>query len=275
MLHSDIHRLEQRIIHLLAEHPGASASWLHAECSTRFGPCSIQGIYYELRKLQKAGSVVKVGDTFSLSLSWAFELVNFADVIYDRYISSASSLEIIPEAQSSRTWKFTNLLRLDDLWVQTMIALFEHTGCKQKFAWTPHPWFYFAQVGKVNQFYKLFHQRGWKYYATIGGTTFLDTHYAQQMDTRFFEYRIGEAPVFGNMSQHHGIIGDYLITVKLDSATTARIEELFQSIHCLADAHYQRVAEVLNTKGKLTLKVEHNPKKVGAYTRKFKNYFGA
>jgi hypothetical protein len=152
--------------------------------------------------------------------------------------------------------------------------LLSNSDSKQKFGWNPHPWFYFAQVEKVALYYRMFKEYGWKYYSTIGGNTFLDQFYAESMDPTIYEYRIGQTPVFDDMSRYYALIGDYMITVKLDPATTQRIEELFCSISCLSDANYQRVSRVLNSQGKLSLKVEHNPSKVRAYTRKFKEFFG-
>ena len=266
--------LSQRIIELLADSPGANAAWLHQECNLRYRNCSIQAVYQELNKLQSQGIVVKVKNTFSLSLSWSFSLINFADKIYDNYVASASHLQIIPERSSQISWRFNDLLRLDDLWVQAMIALFGHTRSKQMFSWIPHPWFYFAQIEKVSQFYKLYEQEKWHYYATIGGDTFLDRYYAQNMKVSRFEYRIGQTPVFSDMSKHYCIIGDYIISVKLDKLTSQRIEELFSSIHSLADATYERVSLVLSAKAKLTLKIEHSPTKAKKYAKKFARYFG-
>ncbi|MCB0322563.1 MAG: hypothetical protein KDD69_03285 [Bdellovibrionales bacterium] len=273
MVSSDVQRLEQQLVRLLADYPSSTAGWLHQQCRAARS-CTVQGVYHELRKLQKRGVVVKVGDCYSLSLSWAFEFVQFADRIYDNYVASASHLEILPEHNSSKTWHFSNLLRLDDLWVQAMVAIFTCSDAKEKFGWNPHPWFYFAQIEKVAQYYRLFKQRGWRYYSTIGGDTFLDRHYAESMDASFFEYRTGQAPVFDDMSRYYALIGDYIITVKLDAATTGRIEELFRSIRCLADADYQSVSRVLNSRGTLSLKLEHNPQKVKKYVRKFKEFFG-
>lgn len=274
MIHSDQNRLEQKIIRLLAHHPAQTAAWLHKACCDSQHTYTLQGIYHELRKLQKLGVVVKVGELFSLSLSWAFEFVTFADQIYDNYVESPSHLEILPQENSSKTWQFSNLLRLDDLWVQAMVAIFNQSEAKQKFGWNPHPWFYFAQVEKVNQYYRMFKQRGWKYYSTIGGGTFLDRHYAESMDPSFYEYRLEQTPVFDDMSKYQALIGDFLVTVKLDLETTTKIEELFTSITRLADADYRTVAQVLNSRGKFSIKVEHNPRKARAYTRKFREFFG-
>jgi hypothetical protein len=134
MILSDPERLESLLIRLLAAHPSSTACWLHQHCCTKQRSFSIQGIYHELRKLQKRGVIVKFGDVYSLSLSWAFEFVQFSDQIYDHYIESPSHPEILPKENSSKTWGFSNLLRLDDLWVQAMIAILREIPKNPRFA---------------------------------------------------------------------------------------------------------------------------------------------
>lgn len=274
MLSIHSRRLESVIIRLLATHPLQTAAWLHRHCCLGNRDYSLQIIYHHLRNLQKDGVIIKVKDRFSLSLTWAYECLHFADLVYSRYLESPSHLELIPENNCSKSWQFSNLLRLDNFWVQSMIAIFSHSGAKLKFGWNPHPWFYFAQPDKVQRYYAMFKSRGWRYYSTIGGQSYLDRRYAESMDAGFYEYRLNQTPVFDDMSRYYSLIGDYMITIKLDRATARRIDELFGSVTCESDIRYHQVSRVLNTPGKLSITIEHNPRKVGRYTRRFREYFG-
>lgn len=94
------------------------------------------------------------------------------------------------------------------------------------------------------------------------------------MPRSFFDYRLGQAPVFNDMSRYQSIIGDYLITVKLDTKTAQDVNDLFDSTHTARDLKFQTIFRVLNSPGKLSLKLEHNPTKAGSYTRKFQRFFG-
>ena len=273
MLALETTRLDELLVRLLATSPNLSAAELQKRAGEVRG-CSIQGVYHELRKLQAAGVVLKVRESYSLSLTWAFEFVKLADSVYDNYIVSASRSEILPEPNSSKSWKFTNLLRLDDFWVQAMVLVFKHTNAKHLYNWIPHPWYYFAQMSKVSHFYALFESEGWQYHTTIGDETYLDRRYAEGMPKSFFEYRLGEAPVFSDMSRYVTIIGDYMMSVKLDRETAARVNGLFDSIKSAEELMFGEVLSLLNAPGNLTFKIEHSPTKVGGYTRKYQRYFG-
>jgi len=274
MISTHSNRLESIIVGLLAKQPLQTASRLHKHCCLGNRKYSLQIIYHHLRKLQTEGVVIKAKDRFSLSLTWAYECLHFADLVYSRYLESPSHLELIPEDHSAKSWQFSNLLRLDNFWVQAMIAIFSHSGAKLKFGWNPHPWFYFAQPDKVQRYYAMFKSRGWRYFSTIGGDTYLDQRYAESMDASFYEYRLNQTPVFDDMSRYYSLIGDYIIAVKLDQATSRRIDELFMSIKSESDIRYHQVSKALNTPGKLSITIEHNPRKAGRYTRKFREYFG-
>ncbi len=274
MLFATEHTLSEMIVTFLGERRAATALFLHQEINRSLRPCSLQGVYHELRKLQREGVVVKVGETYTLNLSWVFELEEFASSVYENYVKSPSARVVLPASNSSNVWRFSNLLKTDDFWAQLLLVLYRETDQKILFNWIPHPWFYFAQVEKVEQFYRVLEREGRRIYSVIGGDTYLDRRYAEGVSPKVYTYSLKHGPFQGDSSTYLYFIDEYVLTIKLDPLTTKRIDGLFRSIKSPADMDYHRIYNTLDSQARIVVRLRHQPRKAKALIKEYCDFFG-
>ena len=267
-------RLDELLVQFLGLHGAMEVSELHAACSKSGRDVSVQGIYHELRKLQKLGIVLKVGVTFQLSISWASEFMLFADRVYENCINSASARAILPLEGEKRTWEFTNLLRMDDFWVQIMQTFFAETGNRELFGWIPHPWYYFAQPRKVLDFYRFVTRENRRLYYVIGEETFLAHRYVETLSADIFSHSFAPSPVAFGKHIYLDVTRPYIVKISVDMATARRIEQLFLSIKDIADLSFVAVDRALNQPARLRVQIVHDDEKARRLERKFRDYFG-
>jgi hypothetical protein len=110
---ADYGRLEKVVISLLAEGRPLTAAQLEQRVRDAQRRYSIQAIYHVLRKLRRQGIVIRVETRFSLSLTWALDLVDLARRIEQRVLSSAPATETVPETGETLCWRFSSITALD------------------------------------------------------------------------------------------------------------------------------------------------------------------
>lgn len=264
-------QLENRIIELLSLRRGLTAGELHRRL-IQSRKISLQGVYHELRRLQREGVVVKYGKTYGVSISWILEVQQLTEKLYKEYVREASPADILPEAGQRRQWKFSDLRRLDDFWMQAIFVVFEATD-EIMYEWSAHPWYFFAHTEKVDQFYRGLLARKRKFYKILGHEGYLDRLYAQRMNPQIFEFSFAPSPFADRQSEALLVCGEYLITIKLDPASTKRIDRLFSEVRSAAQFQYQKVFEVVTQAGEFKLIIERHPKKASRLRRQFEEYF--
>lgn len=169
---------------LLTTEPGSSASQLQKLIS-RQRPTTLQGVYHELGKLQDQNVVIKVGQAFFLNITWANELLNFADTLYEKYFNSTEALSFLLNEKKRQSWKFTSGIRADDFYVHASLALCRAMKCKEIFEWVPHPWFFLVDSEKKEKRYQQTLQREKiRIYCAIGGDSTLDRAYLKSKPSR-------------------------------------------------------------------------------------------
>jgi hypothetical protein len=267
-------RLDELLVQILGQHGALEVRDLHAACAKIGREVSIQGIYHELRKLQGLGIVLKVGKTFQLSISWASEFVLFADRVYENCINKASARAILPLEGEKRSWEFTNLLRMDDFWVQIMQTFFVETGNRELFGWIPHPWYYFAQPRKVVDFYRFVKREKRRLYYILGEDTLLARRYVETLSTQIFSHSFAPSPFTFGKHVYLDVTRPYIVKVSVDLATAGRIEKLFLSVKNASDLPFVAVDRALNQPARLRIQIIHDDAAAGRMERKFRDFFG-
>src|SRR5688572_2254528 len=112
MLCSPKAKLDELIVSALAAAPGLTVPALQAAVTAQLRRFSIPALYQELRKLRDQAVVVKVKDRYSLRLGWVLSMIELTDSMYDAYVGQSQLGDILPPANSKRTWHFTNLRAL-------------------------------------------------------------------------------------------------------------------------------------------------------------------
>jgi|GEM_PF-1792807 len=235
---------------------------------------TIQAIYYELRKLIRQGVLVKEQTRFSIRIAWALELATLSERIHQTGVTGGAGTQIIPKPGEKRSWRFSNLLRLDDFWVECMQRVFDISGADVLYNWAPRPWFYFAQARKLEQFYRSLIRRNRRVGLVLGGNDPLDRLYSSRMTTKVFTIR-HDASFFPKLTrQHIQVVGDYILKVTIAQRSMGEIHDLFSTTKSIETIDWGRTQRILNSSTHASLEITHSSLQARRLRTKFQRYFG-
>ena len=235
---------------------------------------TIQAIYYELRKLIRQGVLIKEQTRFSIRITWALELATLSERIHKTGVTGAAGSQIIPQTDERRSWHFSNLLRLDDFWVECMQRIFDISRADVLYNWAPRPWFYFAQARKLEQFYRTLIRKNRRIGLVLGGNEPLDHLFSSRMSSKLFTIRHDPAFFSKLRNQHVQVVGDYLLKVTILQRTMDEINALFSDTKSIEDIDWGRTQRILNNSTRVRLEITHSPLQARKMRAKFQRYFG-
>ncbi|MSU55698.1 MAG: hypothetical protein EXS51_00075 [Candidatus Taylorbacteria bacterium] len=272
MLFGTKEQLEERIIRLLGEKTPLIAGEIRMHLGRK--PPSIQGVYKALRALQREGALVKFKKQYSLQMAWVLSLFSFTDSLSKMYLD-ATHEHLIPDRGQKRSWKFTNLLRLNELWSHLLLILSSGPDRKKLLGWNPHLWFHLVQTKQEKQYINALSQAGRKLYVIIGSKSFLDTWAATSfLSKETVTYSFGKSPFHGKNTAYKNIIGDYVLTVTLHPTTLEQIEELYRTTSSFSPTLIQKAITLFTDSKPAKITLEHHTRKAAQLRRKFEQFFG-
>jgi len=89
-------------------------------------------------------------------------------------------------------WSFSNLIRMDQFWVQLMFTLYEVSTSRNMYEWVPHLWFPLVDIQRDLHYLRAMKAAHNKLYLIVGGNTFLDQLSSQHWDDEI--YIVSHAP---------------------------------------------------------------------------------
>lgn len=274
MLQSSSTALRELIIMELAKHSSIEVAAFQQALERRNLKFTRQGIYKELRGLEKSGVVFRHQGRYGLLLTWILSLVNLADEMYDTHIEGLSIDSLFGEGRRKETWCFHDTLRLQDFWTQIIFLLYKDSSTKLMRQWIPHPWFSLAQHEKSWQFFEAMKIGGYRMQSIVGGDSYLDHEYSSSVPLGdAYQCCFAESPFHEERSRYYGLIDDFLITVDLDEEMTARIEALFSAVKSAADLSPSSVVNLFASPGDHRLSLERGTRNVARVRRMFDGYF--
>jgi hypothetical protein len=273
MLFSSKKDLKWQLVELLARRGESTAKELWKTTQREFRRCSLQAIYLHLRALQQDGVVVRRRGSYALGLWWAQEFLTLAQKIEERIKEPLTIKHLLPKQGSRLTWRFTNLIQLDDFWVQLITASFAKSKTKTLCIWIPHPWYYFAQREKILHFYSVLVRKRIRYFGIAGGDTFLDKLYVNESPKALLEARFGRPSFVPAMSVHECIIGSYIITVRLGKRGGQAVDTFFKSTVDLQSMDLRKLYYVLTSQHRYSIEIEHNERKAERKRVMYLRYF--
>ena len=110
--------LKTKIILLFMERP----LWRALSIHQKLPAYSLQAVYKELRGLCEQGIVQKVRQDYSINSVWVLQLQVLASKMAKTCFGASSSVPVL-EPQGSASWKFNNLLDMNDFWGHMVLHL--------------------------------------------------------------------------------------------------------------------------------------------------------
>jgi len=228
-------QLDQLVVRLLARKPGQSAKSLHQQILRSGRRCSIQGLYHELRKLQRLGSIVKVGEHFSLSFLWIEDLANVAYMVQKRYVQNLAEILELPEPGKRKRWRFFDLVRMDAMYVQLTLALRRQVRDFPTYEWCPHAWFTLIQEDIEKQFKSAMHAFNTPLYVILGGTSEIETEWVKTRISDVIHYARADSTFRGEQHLYVTVIGPYVIKAEIPRELAQGMKQILQESPTLAE----------------------------------------
>ena len=273
MLQSTHQTLPDLLVRLLGTHSAQRVDDLQAQLERLGKHYTVQAIYKELRRLQASGVVLSSKTRYSLDLTWIMHLERFVEVAKGIHLDSANAPTVLPPIGAKTRWSFSTLIKLDDFWVQIIWMMFLRSTEKVYYTWAPHPWYYFGQAEKLEQFYAALSAKGRLIHLVMGGRSPIDRFYASKVDPRLFKVLMAPDLFPDKRHQHFGVIGDFILVVTLEPPLARQIDAFFDETKSVEKLKYDRILRLLNTGTKATLQVENNPAKAVRMLKVFRELY--
>lgn len=268
--------LQDKLVEYLSRKPMCTAMELwQVLCKEKKGnDYTVQAVYKELRGLQAEGVVVKTGRVYSIRLPWASELAGMAEDAHKRSIHAMMRHMSGKLGGGKMVWKFQSLLRLNEAWSQVLLGLVERSENKVLLGWNPHLWFHLLRTEQESQYIHYLDLSGGRLFLIVGGKEYLDRLATQAFPSKGVKYSLGHSPFLQHDDLYVHVIGDAIVTVKMDKAMTDRIDVLYEKTRSMKDISLCEVASMLSQPVKVSLTLEQDKKKALAYRKKFAAFFG-
>jgi hypothetical protein len=266
--------VSEAILHIFSVNRELSVSQLHQKISSKYFSCSERAVYKELSSLEAAGVIVKSGKYYSISLTWALKLIDFSEAIYRSSIDLPAKHFRLPEPAERISWKFSDLERMDRLWVQLLFLLFERSVTRIMYVWVPYFWFDLVHYEKDREAQNAMIASGNKMYMSLGDDSYLSRLPERYWSKSAYEWSYAEGPFHDERSKYYDVIDDFVLTVTIDQQTTAKLVQLFSAIKSEKDMGLSRCFFDFKSDASAQLYLENNPAKAKRLRNRFRSFFG-
>lgn len=265
---------ESAIVRCLAERPSLTAKQICEYLAQRRHAAGRSSVYEKLKRLQEDGVVVKLNRGFTVDLGWASEQLVFITDLQSRYLDHAASSGFLVAPDDKRTWRFRSLRSLCEFWLHLYLALGTASDDKCFLQWDPYALFdlacgYAGSKGdRVLAALKRLGAHGFRIY---DGTSPLNRLLIERSSGLTFTAASAESPYHSHSRTIINVLGDHLITVRLDEPAVCALDALF----CLPKLPERTVVgRALDQPVHVRLRLEHDRQKAACHRRKFAAYFG-
>jgi hypothetical protein len=235
---------------------------------------SKQAIYKELGLLLDSGIVLKTKKGYRITLTWVFDNAAHAESLLEQAKKGHFGSDLLPESGKHRSWKYSDNVRTDRLWVQLVTSLLQLDEDPILFQALHHPWHSLLYKELNPQFENTLRRSGAEYYCVVGGDTYLDKAFIKQTSKGSFFSANAPGMFKAEETMNFTVIGQYVITTHYPIKFTKAVDQYFKSINSKRDVKAEDVLSLFQNPGNITTKIEHNQKKSLRIRRRFQRYFG-
>ena len=265
--------LEQITLRLLAAQPQITAEEIRQQASEGKNTYSHAAVYKVLSRLQANGLVIRAMSRYSLSLSWVFDLLTFADNVSRTYFADSYIESLIPAAGSKLSWKFSNLVRCNDFWNQLLLALLKHTPPEDVFAWVPYPWFVVLQDDRESRLHQAFKMSRRKFYTNFGPSGPFESAVRKLYKHKNQTISFARGPLADLEGSYIDVIGDYILTVALPTDAARRIQTQLHELGASKESNPGKFLAVIAEPCKIKVVLECSPKKAARLKKDLTAFF--
>jgi len=245
MLYSKRTRLEDKIVELSIQSP-RSIRELHNEL--KIESVSERAVYKSINQLIEAGVLLKVGKRVWIDQEWIRGLKTFL---------APSALPELSRGERL-TYTFTSIEHLDSFWTTIVFQLEEYERDGQIFFY--NFWAYVPERrGAEDAYYTHFAETKLHAFFVIGGDSRADMEFKSAYQDDYLQIDARSIPSFSRRD-HITLIGDFVITVRLSKALSARIDDLYASQISMEEL-LPEITQAYRSRSNIRFVLENSPQK--------------
>ncbi|MEY4700498.1 MAG: hypothetical protein RL326_685, partial [Pseudomonadota bacterium] len=170
------HFLASKIVRILMRAPGLEAEEIRQELARLHNQrVTRQGVYKELRRLQKSLTIFKAHGRFFLSLPWLLESRTELERVIETYSALSVVGDLLPGPGETQSWKFSDIHAMDRLVVNLLVSLLRRGEGREIYHWDPYPWYAVFHAELAEPFLNEFLRGKFRAYGVIGAKSPLST----------------------------------------------------------------------------------------------------
>ncbi len=260
----------------LIEHPNCSAAEIGRIVGEKGRGYTRQAVHQELRKLERAGVLVRKAGRYALRYQWLLEATEFLHRGFGAYRESGALGEEIPDEGKKVSWVLYDLRSLLDLWTDITFRLVCRLSPSNRLLceYVVHAWFHTVNPINESYFVRLMNRERVKYAIVCLGSTYLDKSYTQVLNGLTALHSFGDRGFPAGEHQYFSVIGDFLIFVSLPLTFSRSLEEFYQSIRSSKDLSPQKILSFAGSRVKTKLTLARSARQAAKQRRKFEQFFG-
>lgn len=216
-------KLDDKVIELLLNSPGLEASVLHETLAQKGTVCTIQALYYELRKLERSSIIYRLDKRYYLRALWLRAVHAKAKACLEK----PSRFPLIKPGKSSATWKLKSLRSLHLWWSNVTTTLFSEPEVGEYYEWVPHAWFHRSSFGIEELVLNSHVAASVPYFLAIGGDSAVDEEYARLRTNVPGSTCMASYSPPALRHTYLSVLGPYVITIQMEPALSEQIHSLF------------------------------------------------
>ncbi len=232
-----------------------------------------QGVYKALRSLQKKDIVTVHGKLVSLSLWWIdHELTRWNQIVQVYHANRRSNAFLDLRPGEYLKLRFRNLKELDLYWTHAYLILESDVNPKfSTYSIAPHDWFPYARPETDALWLRRQEKRSQR--VVVTHPLPIDKKILAERRKQGVEVMLDANPFKQEEDEYKNLIHDWIFEAKLDETVNTSLIKWLKCEIPESDDQKKEMQDIINTKGKFTLKISRAPKRARSMTKKLVKYF--
>lgn len=254
-------RLEDRIVRIVIDAGAQKAEHLHKTLNHQGNgeDWSLAATYKALKKLVDNGVLVHSKGHYYIAQSWIFSVSNLIDRHFERPPGGFGAEYLLPPAGGTFSWRYTDLRRLNSFASNIILVATQRERPAMIYSWSPHLWFNLVQQEHERHYHNALRGMGVRVVKVIGGDSRLDRITAADLPRGVVSSRLLSSKQILPRNHYTIVVGDFVITMKLQRKTADDIDTLFERAKDLDSLDVRLLLKLFRySDSPSTLTVEHN-----------------
>lgn len=268
------HFLASKIVRILMTTPGLEAenirqqlARLHNQRVTR------QGVYKELRRLQKNLIIFKARGRFFLSLTWLLKSRTELEHVIETYSALSVVGDLLPEVGETQSWKFSDIHAMDRLVVNLLVSLLRRDEGREVYHWDPYPWYALFHAELAEPFLNEFLRGKYRAFGVIGAKSPISMKVVTAQKSYGHTWWIG-SPGFGCREDTAvSVKPPFILSIKYPRQSIRVFRDLFSHKTPFTAAAMAPFHAMLTQKLTYKVSLSHNPVKAQHLAKSFRKLF--